>query len=325
MGGANSTGTQENGKQMFEAKFSSFQKAAVGVATPPLYDPPQLRPQTLRSYWCGLAKINVMDKRAPLFSSCAKATVCMGAPCCNIDTFQMSAPDETFKKLLANCHPDCPDMLRGVWWMQDNTDCYSIVTLQDGIWSSKKSGVKNCRYNWSADYGTCYGAIGITCAGGKMLIEVSDDGKWVCFLKPGYKTPEWAYVMQPGDELKRPSGEVVDCPPGDLVRMNFDDAYNPSSAMYYQYRLRRIAYYDEAGNLVKTDAYNEYLKSAMAPMPHQGCCDNYCLSNLTYAEIAENFDVVNDQQSIIYYPPAVDLSHGTSSRELTQQSQQKDL
>jgi len=79
-----------------------------------VYNPPQLLPQSIKSWYAGFAKINVIDHRASLFAGCAKASVCMAAPCCNIDVFQMSDPDKSFEKLLASCHPNCPDMMKGV-------------------------------------------------------------------------------------------------------------------------------------------------------------------------------------------------------------------
>jgi len=227
----------------------------------------------------------------------------------------MSDPDEAFHKFLAYCHPKCPDMLKGVWWMQDNIDTNQIQTFQDSQWETQTSGMKNSHYNWSTDP-TCYGSLGIVSSFGGLRIEVSSDGKWVCFLKPGYEVPQWAYVMQPGDELKRPNGELVPCDEGDLVRMNFVSMFDPTTPMFYQYRLRRVAYYDDSGALVKTRAYDEYVKLAKAPTPHQGCCCNYCLCNLSYAEIAENAEVVSEELNVIYYP-AVNDESSTASADLS--------
>lgn len=313
MGGSGGKQNAKSNKQAFDDSFSSFQKSAVGIATPPAYEPPYFTPQNIGDISCGFLKCNVTH-RAPIGAAppccfaqglvcCAKA---MFAPWCKLDVFRMSDPDEAFKKLLASCNPDCPDMMKGVWWMQDSPDANIIVTFHEADWSStKKSATKQALFNWSADYGTCQGALTIVSGCAPQHIEVSEDGKWICFLAPGYSRPQFAYVMQPGDVLRKPNGEVVSCDPGDWVRVNYSDSYNPSSTVALQYRVRRIAYYDEFGALVKTDAYDEYVKSAKAPLPHEGCCCNYFFCGLSNSEIAEDFQAMSDEQAIIYYPAAV--------------------
>ena len=46
-------------------------------------------------------------------------------------------------------------------------------------------------------------------------------------------------------------------PKTDLVRYDFASKYDSSSKINYNYRVRRVAYLDEAGNLVKTAAWAE--------------------------------------------------------------------
>merc|ERR1711904_347337 len=75
--------------------------------------------------------------------------------------------------------------------------------------------------------------------------------------------PQWIYVMQPGDQIHRPDGSPVEFEPGDMMRMAFHDNSDPSSCLAYQYLVRRVAYMDESGNLVKTKAYEELKRRAL--------------------------------------------------------------
>jgi hypothetical protein len=268
-----------------------------------------LNPDVLKQF-CGLFKMNVLSHRTPLCARpvvpccCAKATAdCCFAPS-GIDVFDINHADDTFKRLLKYAHPNCPDSMKGVWWMQDNVSANQIVTFQDAEWVTKASGIKDSHYNWSSDYGACYGNLSAIFSSGQQRVEILEDGKWVCFLAKDYSDPQWAYVMQEGDVLRRPDGSTAAAAPGDMVRVNYSSPYDPSSWIGYQYRVRCVARLDESGTLVKTAAYDEMLRLAEASNPYRGCCCNYCLCNLSYKEIAEDLEVVNDKQSIIYYPSA---------------------
>jgi len=75
--------------------------------------------------------------------------------------------------------------------------------------------------------------------------------------------------MQPGDQIHRPDGSPVEFEPGDMMRMAFHDNTDPSSGLAYQYLVRRVAYMDDSGNLVKTKAYEELKRRALMPEPEQ--------------------------------------------------------
>ena len=58
--------------------------------------------------------------------------------------------------------------------------------------------------------------------------------------------------------LSSADGSVVPLDPKtDLVRYDFSSKYDSSSKIIFNYRVRRVAYLDEAGNLVKTAALAE--------------------------------------------------------------------
>ena len=75
---------------------------------------------------------------------------------------------------------------------------------------------------------------------------------------PLYSPPPVFYQI-PGEELlSSADGSVVPLDPKtDLVRYDFASKYDSSSKIDYNYRVRRVAYLDEAGILLKTAAWLE--------------------------------------------------------------------
>lgn len=293
-------------KKSYEEESTAFVNAASKLSMPPVYNPPLLNPEFLK-LWCGVFKMNVLSHRNTLCGCLTKPTAACCFSCNGIDVFSLSDADEAFKRLLKRPNSNCPDFMKGVWWQQDCTASNQFLTWQDAEWVTKTSAVKRSHYNWSSDANNFRGSLSSILSYGSQRIEVLDNGKWVWLGSEKYGSPEWMYVMQEGEVLRRPDGSTVPCDPGDMVRVDYKDPYDPSSEIVNQYRARCVARLDESGALIKTAAYDEMVRLALAPDPHKGFCCNYCLCNLTYKEIAEDLVVLSDQQAIIYYPPALDV------------------
>jgi len=106
--------------------------------------------------------------------------------------------------------------------------------------------------------------------------------------------------MQPGDQIHRPDGSPVEFEPGDMMRMAFHDNTDPSSGLAYQYLVRRVAYTDETGNLIKTKAYEELKRRALMSEPERErswctCCGLTC-PRPSEEEIPGMFTPLADQQ-----------------------------
>lgn len=226
---------------------------------PTLYDPPQTKSRCclmnfglciLRSSCCGLAPI---------------ARCCCYSCCCQRQYGRITEPDAWFTEMLTTrVHKNCPEFLLGVWWLYDNPGAENLVTLQDADWISPDRGLKINRYNWTVDANNIFGSIltaNYWVNGGNLLLEVSPNRRWVrATIWTGGSN--WIYVLQPGDELRGPDGSLVDFVPGeDLLRISYvkDDQ---SSKVKFQYLMRRVAYLDAAGRLVKTKYYDELRKVA---------------------------------------------------------------
>jgi len=286
--------------------WETWQRSARPPAT---YDPPQLRPG-----WLGRCRnvscINWYLRRSPF---CASPVVpCCCAQCCYCcfnptrDVVQISNPDEWFIKMLSTgTSPKCPPHLQGIWWMQDNIAHEELGTFHDGEWATERLGLKSLAFNWTRA-STCFGAILHTfVAWNKNTIrcEISPDGRWLN-LAGSSGDPVWIYKIQPDDRFALPGGGELKTGPGEMMRLSFKDQMDTNSELTFQYRVRRVAYLDEAGSLVKTEAYDELAALVALPQRPQGCCCGYCLCNLSEEQRAwRNFPMMNDEVVVKYAPP----------------------
>lgn len=232
------------------------------------YDPPQLN--------------GAVPYAGPLISCCThRSQVCAKAPCCcapmaqrcigNLEYGKLSEPDDWFGRMLDVSNPNAPELMKGLYWMEDNIAPEVILSFQSGDWRADGGGVYiNTRYNWSNDvscWGTCCSFA--NCTGTPAYA-------WPFTLSPNRKfmniNPQWIYVLQPGDEIHRPDGTPVEFEPGDMMRLAFNDNSDPSSGLTYQYLVRKVAFKDGDGNLVKTKHYEELKHRALMPEPEYGCC-----------------------------------------------------
>mmetsp|Transcript_51809 Transcript_51809/g.131595 ORF Transcript_51809/g.131595 Transcript_51809/m.131595 type:complete len:317 (+) Transcript_51809:90-1040(+) len=251
---------------------------------PTIYQPPQKRAAfemnclypCLRSYCCGVP-------------ACVRC--CVLKPCCDQRIVSISQPDEWFAEMLSRTHPLCPDKYKGVFWMMDNVASEGVNTLQDGDWSSPRFMRKSAKYNWSVDAYNIWGSI-LSCnfwlRGGVHQFEAGPGGKWM-HIKVLYHGSHWIYELQPGDKLSRPDGSPMDFLPGhDFLRVSYAEQI-PNSEVSYLYLLRRVAYLDAHGKVVKTKAYDELLEAA------RHCCAQGQLPFITDVQ-AVTFAKMPEQQ-----------------------------
>lgn len=123
------------------------------------------------------------------------------------------------------------------------------------------------KYNWTND-ASCWGSccLFMNCTGTPSVA-------WPFTFLPDRKflniNPQWIYVMQAGDEIHRPDGTPVEFEAGDMMRLAFNDNTDPTSGLTYQYLVRKVAYLDENGTLIKTKAYEELKRRALMPEPER--------------------------------------------------------
>lgn len=118
-----------------------------------LFDPPQKKAQ-----WAAkMRNINIFTPRSPW---------CRGFPCClaecvqsytwcqghNIQHMKISEPDQWFMDMMEppTGENQCPEFLRGVWWMKDNVANENLVSLESARWEFNGTvGWKNGFVNWT--------------------------------------------------------------------------------------------------------------------------------------------------------------------------------
>jgi len=145
-----------------------------------------------------------------------------------------------------------------------------LISFQDVDWMTPTpqgfaaGGVKFLALNWSRDL-TCAGIVP-ACASlsvtREMSFFVSPNLRWI-FLNRA-----WVYIPHPHEYLVAPTDGPIPAPfsPGervpfdpmwDMIRYNFENPWDTSSRNEYNYRLRRVAFLDSDGSLVKTAAWAE--------------------------------------------------------------------
>merc|ERR1712048_281603 len=66
---------------------------------------------------------------------------------CKLDPYPehvyLSDPNDWFTKMLTTGdHPNCPEFLKGIWWLQDNSGGEVLMTFHDAEWVTEKYGRK---------------------------------------------------------------------------------------------------------------------------------------------------------------------------------------
>lgn len=269
--------------------------------TSTIYDPPQFKPGwNPNPIVCSC--LNWWQQRSPLCAvppcscvSCIYGTCVQGSEYLN-----MLEPDEWMVKFLSSVHPNCPEDMKGLYWMCDNTFPHEhLMTYQDAVWASNgKVAMKSYKYNWTRG-STMFGSImfAMMNRGNKeQRMEISPDGKWCMMNRDHQSKPMWFWSPTPGTKFKTPyDGGEFESEPGEKIRVTYNDKSDPKSGLYYQYRLRRIAYLDPEGKLVKTPAYDDLRKRInMTQENAKPCCGGYfvcaskderALGNLPYLPV----------------------------------------
>lgn len=292
----------------------SWDKVLPQLKAPQLYDPPQLKPGYIPCYRC-----NWIAHRSPLLARPAVPCCCMHCIyCINPGTrfVDITTPDEWFAAMLSTgTSPKFnSSLLGGIYWMDGNFAPEVLMTFHDANWISPTVGLKLGYQNWTHDL-NCFGSFMATgtanaCSPLMLRLEISPDGKWMVLNTMGAREKAtgdntiWMYRIQPGDKFFDASGEQVSWAPGDWVRLTWEDPWDVSSPLTYQYMVRRVAYLDGTGRLVKTAAYEKLLHAATAPPPYPTTCCGYGYCNLTPEQFPQAaFSVINHQQAVLLAPP----------------------
>mmetsp|Transcript_42008 Transcript_42008/g.110883 ORF Transcript_42008/g.110883 Transcript_42008/m.110883 type:complete len:357 (-) Transcript_42008:131-1201(-) len=296
------------------AKFPGWDVIESSFTPPQIYDPPQLRPGYIK---CSC--INYLAHRSPLGAR-------PGCPCCCVPCaycwqpggyyVDLLEPDEWFTKMLSTgTSPNFPsELLKGIYWMDGNLSGEVLTTFHDANWTTPSVGLKLWWFNWVTDYNLigCFMKTlsASTCFSLTNRIEVSPNKKWVMLSfgtaprKADGANTCWMYVPQKGDKFKRLDGTELQWELGDLMRINHESPYSADAEVNYQYMARRVAYLDEDGKLVKTQAYEELRRQASAPNPHPPTCCGYGFCGLKkelLPEAVHSFQ--NRKQHVVYAPP----------------------
>jgi len=193
----------------------------------------------------------------------------------------MLEPDEWMLKMLTSgAHPDCPEEWKGIFWQCDQNWAHEhLMTFQDAEWASDRVCLKDYRYNWTWG-NTCLGAFmfhGNIQAQFMQRLEISPSGRWISMDHyPADGRTKWMYKPKPGEVFKKPDGEEFKAEPDEFIRVTYNEPNEPKSGMQYQYRMRRIAYLDSNGKVVRTPAYDDLAERIRMPQLHaKPCCCGY--------------------------------------------------
>lgn len=265
------------------------------MLVPPIFDPPQYK-DYYKCTW-----INWYMHRSPL---------CVRAPCCCVPVcFKCLGHksidiggnnDSWLKEMLDPSRSSalCPEHLKGAWWMDGNVVGEVLVTFEDAMWRTDKLCIKDGLRNWTRDnspLGLCL-FLAFCTSSFPLRLEISPSGRWMNL------DPFWFYVPQPGDEIIDAHGDKLEWAPGDLMRVSWKEPMDPASGLRYQYRVRRIAYRDAGGSLVKTGAFEELVALAKADQEYPSRCCGYGgmpRGNIAYDKALK---VMNRRQQVIYAP-----------------------
>jgi len=212
------------------------------------------------------------------------------------------------KMLTTGTSPNCPEEWKGIYWLCDNIAPHEhILTFQDGDWKSDKFCQKiyaNNLTTGTTGFGT--GAlIGAKLMNVMLKLQISPNGKWIN-MGVDKIGDGMIYRVGPEDKFLLPDGGELQYEDGLLMRISGIDSNKPvvdNSMVSYQYLVRKIAYLDHDGKLVKTPAYEELRKLAAMPLKYEpSCCQLfYCITPDQQA--LRNFPMMPTETMILYAPP----------------------
>lgn len=281
---------------------------------PMIYDPPQWVPGYLPHF---LQQCNFWSYRSPW---CVVPCNCMACcQCCCIkdsEIVSVDTPDEWMTKMITSgANEKTPDWMRGIFWLCDNNaPSETLFTFQSADWAEgSKVASKKYYHNFGVP-ANCFGCItmfGAALTDSTLRIELSPNDKWINLYGAG---PGWIYVDQPEDtfECKNAAvdlyGEsftpVTDL--NEMLRVSHNDETLPLSEPNYQYRVRKVAYMDSYGKLVKTEAWDEFVKRAKMPFAagtEPNCC-GYCFCCRSKEDLALGRYPQTNTKLIVKYAPS---------------------
>ncbi|CAJ1400276.1 unnamed protein product [Effrenium voratum] len=270
------------------------------------YDPPQKKPAYVKK----LRNFNFFTPRSP-YGAGFPFCVSEGWRCYirhkhgyEMQDVYISDPEAWFLKMLEppKCGNFCPDLLKGVWWMQDNIANETLVSWESAHWGkpdgrNPEVGMKSCLRNWTTGNGLLGTVIMNIKSGGWQGVRISPDRKWI-----NLGGHDFIYLLDEKDHLVDPQGKEVSFRVGeDFLRVSYQDG-DPKKGIDYQYLLRRVAFKDAKGQLQKTPIYEQLLDQATRPTAPYGACCNLFLCNLSDEEYGAIYDNLDDHQILIPGP-----------------------
>lgn len=199
---------------------------------------------------------------------------CIAPPCCLCPQIQkcqssqaglapklagkISEPEELFGKLLSVRNPKCPPEMQGVFWQRESSQLEHLITFEAGDWTSDGLLVNRRQtFEWSFPDNLLAYSFFMGRTYNWQRTEISPSRRWF-FLGEGN---QFALFVNENDVFYDADDKKVDwIAPGDLLRLCPDlDKDGKINGLGWGYCARRVAYYDQAGKLVLTDAYQELL------------------------------------------------------------------
>lgn len=245
-------------KEQLPLDWHNFQAKS---KAPLLYDPPQL--DSLKRILCPhVAWYPQTSGLCATFPFCC-ANIVRHTVNFDAQTVRIRNPDWWLKKMLSFTNKNCPERLRGVWWMEGNqVNQEFCMTFEDADWVDEHNAMKNAWENW-ARTPTCWGIVNISLnylRRGQMRISVSPNKKWI--LMDHYLI----YIPDPHEEVRDKDGKLVPRTDHDLIRVDYSPKFDSTGEYTYQYMVRRIAHLDEKGHVVKTENW-QMLRERLAVCP----------------------------------------------------------
>jgi hypothetical protein len=207
--------------------------------------------------------------RSPYCGYCLPVCFLPSMCCCGKQKINIIEEGDTLLKSMLSKESDkCPNDLRGVWWFGDNVSHERLVTLSDADWVTDRYAVKDMTQNWTNNW-TSIGCFLTSCVGLlslKMKIEISQDNEWIAIdynLRRDWMKRVDKELLYPKDWFDMDNRGKVGVSKGDILRISYDNYLYPKTTTY-QYVLKRVAYLDDRGNVVKTAQWNEYMKRVCA-------------------------------------------------------------
>jgi len=234
------------------------------TARPPaVYAPPQLRNGRSSRHASCLAGSQRSQWTWPL-PALPAIPYCCGQPDVfgpSVYAHSLAVPDDWFLRMLSTGeNPNCPSMLRGIFWIRDNYFSETLITFHDADWPFPFLGLKMPHQN-VARAGSLICGLPVLAARsalhGVVRIEVSPSGEWGRIDTGLGRSVQLLYFVRKGDKFRRPDGTRAPLEPGDILVVSYTRGLDTLSTPACQYMMQRVAYLDAQGRMVKTAAYDE--------------------------------------------------------------------